>query len=58
MEPFKLPLSNCKKGITKWEDESYDPSVSKAMRISPNEHMEGFFVARLRKISSSIPGTA
>ncbi len=39
-------------GVTQWGNaKPYDPRVAECMRIYPTELMEGFFLARLRKIS-------
>lgn len=46
-----LPLDSA---VTHWGEKQYNPDVSKCARILPSAHMEGFFVAKLRKISSNI----
>jgi len=44
---FDLPLDHVA-GVTAWEDETYDPSVSRAKRIYPHHNdTGGFFVAKL-----------
>jgi len=44
---FDLPLDHVA-GVTSWEDETYDPSVSRAKRIYPHHNdTGGFFVAKL-----------
>lgn len=35
--------------LREWEGKVYDPQVSACLRILPTEHMDGFFVTRLRR---------
>lgn len=47
IETLRLPLK-CRSGVTSWKDESFNPDVSKACRIYPQDNdSEGFFVAKL-----------
>ena len=39
-------------GITQWGVKKYNPAVSKTVRVLPSGIMEGFFVAKIRKVSS------
>lgn len=49
--PISIPGLKTYSGVTQWGNaKSYDPRVSLCMRIYPTELMEGFFVAKLRKI--------
>lgn len=41
-------------GIEKWYEETYSPEVKKTVRILPSATMEGFFVAKLKKIKSTV----
>lgn len=52
IEPISFHLPNQMSGIASWEKESFDPAVRKAIRILPNQQMEGFFVAKLLKPAS------
>ena len=36
--------------VLKWKNKMYDPQIKNTLRVLPNEIMEGFFVAKLRKI--------
>lgn len=50
--PIKIDGLATYPGVTQWGNaKPYDPRVSLCMRIYPTELMEGFFVAKLRKIS-------
>jgi 16S rRNA (cytosine1407-C5)-methyltransferase len=50
--PISVPGLKTYPGITQWGNaKPYDPRVTACMRIYPTELMEGFFVAKLRKIS-------
>jgi tRNA (cytosine49-C5)-methyltransferase len=41
-------------GITSWKEENFSPEMTKTLRIYPSETMEGFFVAKLRKLESTL----
>ncbi len=49
VEPVSVQLPNQMSGITSWEKESFNPAVKKAVRILPNQQMEGFFIAKLSR---------
>lgn len=49
--PIELPLKNVFSGITHWRGKKFHPSCKFARRIIPNESMEGFFIAKIKKIS-------
>lgn len=46
---INLTLKNTICGITKYKDKTYNYNLSKALRIIPNEDMEGFFLCKIRK---------
>lgn len=48
----QLPLDPA---VQSWEGKSYDSQVSLTARIYPSTLMEGFFIAKLKKLGSSIP---
>ncbi len=41
-------------GLTKYKNRLFDPRLSKTLRIYPSKNMEGFFVAKLKKVRSTI----
>lgn len=47
--PIDLPVPNKVRGLTSWEGKRFSKDLSLALRILPNEFMEGFFLARLKK---------
>lgn len=55
IETIQLPGIQGEPGIDTWQDQHYDPEVKNAMRILPSSTMEGFFVAKIRKIGSNVP---
>ncbi len=50
MVPIQIPIPNVKRGLVGWKDKKYSPALRSALRVLPNDFMEGFFIARLRKI--------
>jgi NOL1/NOP2/sun family putative RNA methylase len=53
IEPIDLPIENYLPGITKWQEHSYNSTVKNAVRIIPNDIMDGFFMCRIRKNSTT-----
>jgi len=52
VEPIALPIPNTRPGVTRWGKKSYTPDVAKCLRILPTDAMDGFFLCKLRKVSS------
>lgn len=50
-----LPIPEAVPGITAWQESSFDPSLSRTMRIPPTSQMEQFFVAKLVKTAATVP---
>jgi NOL1/NOP2/sun family putative RNA methylase len=40
--------------LNKWGEKIYDPQIKLTKRILPGQEMEGFFIAKIRKLSSNI----
>ena len=55
LEPVELPGLELWPGLASWQGRSFDPRVSLTARILPSRLMEGFFVARIRKVRSNLP---
>jgi tRNA (cytosine49-C5)-methyltransferase len=49
LAPIGLPVSNKVRGLTSWEGKRFPKDMSLTLRILPNDFMEGFFLARLKK---------
>lgn len=49
VEKIALPFSNHSAGLAAWAGKSFHPLVKQTIRILPNNLMEGFFIAKLRK---------
>lgn len=47
--PVDMPLPNKSRGIASWEGNPFPKEMGMAMRVLPNEYMEGFFMAKLKK---------
>lgn len=54
VESIHLPLEETMPGITQWKQKVYDDSIKNTIRILPSKQMEGFYIAKLRKIKSTI----
>ncbi len=54
IEDISLKIGNMTKGVTSWKDKKFNEDVSKSVRIHPGEIMEGFYIAKLRKIKSNM----
>ena len=50
--PIELNLSNVMSGLTSWEGKKFSKECNLTKRIIPNDFMEGFFIAKIRKITS------
>ncbi|MCH2208803.1 MAG: RsmB/NOP family class I SAM-dependent RNA methyltransferase [Lentisphaerales bacterium] len=49
IEDIQIPMENIQQGITEWGGKQLHPDLSKAVRVLPNEMMDGFFMISLRK---------
>lgn len=49
IEPIHIPQLSSHQGLTSWNKHTFSDSMRGAMRIFPNTHMEGFFVAKITK---------
>lgn len=41
-------------GLTKFNNKIYDKRIKKTLRILPSDNMEGFFIAKIRKLKSNL----
>jgi NOL1/NOP2/sun family putative RNA methylase len=49
--PIDIPLSNAIDGLTRWQDKKFSSDLKLTKRIIPTDIMEGFFLAKLKKIA-------
>lgn len=49
--PIDIPLPNVFTGLSSWQGKCFSPATRLMRRIIPNDFMEGFFIAKLKKIS-------
>jgi 16S rRNA (cytosine1407-C5)-methyltransferase len=50
--PLKIPLANLKSGKQRWKSKRFSPYLARTKRILPTESMEGFFIAKIKKIAN------
>ena len=48
--PIEIDLPNTRKGLTGYKEKAYDERLKEAIRIIPNEFMEGFFMCLIKKL--------
>lgn len=49
--PVVLPMKNVKAGLTSWRGRQFSPALRYALRIIPDDIMEGFFIAKFKSHS-------
>jgi 16S rRNA (cytosine1407-C5)-methyltransferase len=52
LEDMALPINNIQPSLTRWRGKTLHPDLCKAVRILPDETMDGFFLALIRKAAS------
>ncbi len=51
VEPIDLDIADRQAGLTTWKKKHFSPEMPKTLRVLPSKIMEGFFVAKLQKIT-------
>jgi len=51
---FEIPGFEFHKSLLQWHQKKYDPQITHTARILPSLLMEGFFIAKLKKMGSTI----
>ncbi len=57
LEKIHIPGLETQPGIVSWKNHSYIPGVQSCIRIRSSDVMEGFFVAKIKKIRSTVHGS-
>ena len=52
IEGINIPMDNIQSGLTSWQGKELYPDLNKAVRVLPNEIMDGFFLISLRKVEA------
>ncbi len=55
LESISIPGLTTDAPIMEWMGKQFDPQLQNAIRILPRTDMEGFFIAKLRKLESNLP---
>ncbi len=50
--PLKIPLANTKPGRQRWRNKRFSNYLARAKRVLPAKSMEGFFIAKIKKIAN------
>ncbi|MEK7571227.1 MAG: RsmB/NOP family class I SAM-dependent RNA methyltransferase [Patescibacteria group bacterium] len=53
LQPIAIPHLQLASGIPSWQKKTFHPEVVKTSRIYPSQEMEGFFIAKIKKVRSS-----
>lgn len=56
LEDIDIPALSFFPGLSTWEKTIFNDDMTKTKRIIPSEIMEGFYIAKIRKIDSNIKG--
>jgi NOL1/NOP2/sun family putative RNA methylase len=51
-DPSLSKLDNLDNGLTEYKNKQFDPSLSKTLRVLPNEYFKGFYIAKLCSIGN------
>lgn len=54
VEPISVPGLPTKPGITEWQGTSFHSGLAQTARVFPQKELEGFYIAKLKKISTSL----
>ncbi|MBU1122512.1 MAG: RsmB/NOP family class I SAM-dependent RNA methyltransferase [Candidatus Omnitrophica bacterium] len=49
--PINISLDNVEQGLRRWKNIKFSPQCRLCKRIIPTEFMEGFFIAKIKKVS-------
>jgi 16S rRNA (cytosine1407-C5)-methyltransferase len=52
--PIEVPFTNYQPGLTSWGQFVFDANMQHAIRIVPDQLMNGFFICKLQKVNSTI----
>ena len=56
LEPIALVLENTQPALSEWRGKAFKHDLSPARRLLPTPTMEGFFVAKIRKLKTTVEG--
>lgn len=55
VEPVELDLPTRTPALREWDGQTFDPRISRTVRLLPDEEFEAFFVCRIRKLEHTHP---
>lgn len=53
IEPITIPHLNLSPGVTSWQKKHFAPDIANSARVYPSPEMEGFYIAKIKKLRSS-----
>lgn len=57
MADINIPKVPVSPGLTSWRGKNFHQDLAKTIRINPSDLYEGFFVAKLRKLRTTVPSS-
>jgi 16S rRNA (cytosine1407-C5)-methyltransferase len=54
LENIDIPYVDAIDGLTQWQNKDFNSSLIKTKRILPTKEMEGFFIAKIKKVKSNV----
>lgn len=54
VESIELTMPGLQAGIVRWNEKDFSPLVQNTARILPSRTLEGFYIAKLRKVRSNV----
>lgn len=54
IEEISMSVGEVQNGLTAWNKKTFDSQVGKTIRVLPSQTMEGFYVAKITKLTSTL----
>lgn len=54
LQAITLPVTSIQEGLLEWGNKHFDSSLTKSLRILPDELLDGFYICKIKKIAPTI----